>query len=56
LTPQKFEQVASLVVEVAHDDPSGDDLVTLCLVACYMLPENVRLRAYRGTAQLREER
>jgi hypothetical protein len=44
MTAEKFERCARLVVELARDDPTGDDLVTLVLAAVYMLPENVRLR------------
>jgi hypothetical protein len=47
MTPERFEKVARFVVQVAHDDPSGEDLVTLALAATYMLPENVRLRERR---------
>jgi hypothetical protein len=47
LTAEQFERVAQLVVEIARNDPSGDDLVTVCLAAMHMLPENVRSREQR---------
>jgi len=53
MTPERFDEVARLVVQIARDDPSGDDLVTLVLAATYMLPENVRLRESREQRQAR---
>lgn len=52
----KFEEMARFVMRVAREDPSGDDLVTLCLVAMHMLPENVRLRSARSTPPLERRR
>jgi len=53
MTPETFDRVCHLVVDLARRDPTGDDLVTLVLAACYMLPENVRLRELRELRQAR---
>jgi hypothetical protein len=47
MTPEQWDRVGHLVVELARSDPTGDDLVTLILAACHMLPENARLRELR---------
>ena len=47
MTPDQWERVCQLVVELSRNETAGDDLTDVVLAAAYMLPENVRLREFR---------
>jgi hypothetical protein len=53
MTPEQWNRVCQLVVELSQNETAGDDLTDVVLAAAYRLPENVRLRELREQRQAR---